>query len=68
MSKDWYAFNGLPKDKIERAREFKRDNWPKINVDNKDWEIIINKMDLSKVRDSNNYDKLSRLMNHDGIC
>ena len=68
MSEDWYAFNGLPKDKIERARKFKRDNWPKINVDNKDWEIIINKKDLSKVRDSNNFDKLSRLMNHDGIC
>ena len=66
MSEDWYAFNGLPKDKIERARKFKRDNWPKINVDNKDWEIIINTKDLSKVRDSNNFDKLSRLMNHDG--
>ena len=68
MSEDWYGFNGLPKDKIERARKFKRDNWPKINVDNKDWEIIINKKDLSKVRDSNNFDKLSRLMNHDGLC
>ena len=62
MSEDWYAFNGLPKDKIERARKFKRDNWPKINVDNKDWEIIINTKDLSKVRDSNNFDKLSQLM------
>lgn len=62
MNEDWYAFNDLPKDKIERARKFKRDNWPKINVDNKDWEIIINTKDLSKVRDSNNFDKLSQLM------
>ena len=51
MSKDWYAFNGLPKDKIERAKKFKRRNWPEINVDNKDWEIIINKKDLSQDRD-----------------
>ena len=62
MSQDWYGFNGLPKEKIERARMFKGTNWPKINVDNKDWEIIINTKDLSKVRDSNNFDKLSQLM------
>ena len=48
MDQDWYAFNGLPKDKLERARTFKRNNWPKINVDNKDWEIIINTDDLSQ--------------------
>ena len=48
MSKDWYTFNGLPKDKFERATEFQRRNWTKINVDNKDWEIIIDKTDISK--------------------
>ena len=56
MSKDWYAFNGLPKDKIERATKFKRRNRSKINVDNKDWEIIINKKDLSQGRDWNKFE------------
>ena len=54
MSKDWYAFNGLPKDKVERARNFERRNWPKINVDNKDWEIIINTKDPSQDPDLKN--------------
>ena len=48
MREDYYAFNGLPKDKVERARNFERRNWPKINVDNKDWEIIINTKDPSQ--------------------
>jgi len=53
MNEDYYAFNGLPKDKVERARNFQRRNWPRINVDNKDWEIIINTKDPSqhKVRE-----------------
>ena len=51
MREDYYAFNGLPKDKVERARNFERRNWPKINVDNKDWEIIINTKDPSQVSD-----------------
>ena len=55
MSEDWYSFNGLPKDKIERAKKFRRENKPKINVDNKDWEIIINKNDPSKDQDENNF-------------
>ena len=69
MSEDWYAFNGLPNDKTERARKFKRDNkcivdiqyggmaiWPYNNADNEDWEIIINEDDLSKDRDLNIFD------------
>lgn len=48
MNEDYYAFNGLPKDKVERARNFQRRNWPRINVDNKDWEIIINTKDPSQ--------------------
>ena len=48
MDEDWYAFNGLPKDKIERARKFSRENESKMNVDNKDWDIIFNKWNPSK--------------------
>ena len=55
MSEDWYAFNDLPKDKKERAKKFKRNNGSKINVDNKDWEIIINKNDPSQDPDENNF-------------
>ena len=55
MSEDYYAFNDLPKDKKERAEKFKRSNGHLINVDNKDWEIIINKNDLSQDPDENNF-------------
>lgn len=43
MNTDWYEFNGLPKDRIERARK----------IDNEDWEVTFNIQDPSKDQDLN---------------
>ena len=43
MNSDWYAFNGLPKDQIERSRK----------IYNEDWEVTFNIQDPSKDQDLN---------------
>ena len=43
MNTDWYEFNGLPKDQIERARK----------IVNEDLEVTFNIQDPSKDQDLN---------------
>ena len=53
MNTDWYAFNGLPKDQIGRARVFNCDDTVKLTIDNEDWTIIFDAQDSSQDQDLN---------------